>query len=116
MGFMFVIDLTDSGTLYDIIKIISYICETEKNNPKFPATKKLLVGNKIDTIAESYAKDEIDNVVQQFNLKYLETSAMENINVDLAFLRLARDIMTDPKLWHFADYEKGKTKLADRFI
>ena len=50
MGYMFVFDLTDPGTLLDILKILSYIDATEKSQPKIPPTKKILIGNKIDTV------------------------------------------------------------------
>mgnify|MGYP002789206016 CR=1 FL=1 len=60
-------------------------------------------------------------LAQEFGLKFMETSAMNNENVDDAFLTLARDVKA--RLIDTAEMEKEKTKSVslktkqyDRFV
>lgn len=76
----------------------------------------MLVSNKLDKEPGGIDQDEISQLCEMYNMKYIAVSALENLNVDLAFLRLARDVMTDVVLWKFEDFEKQNIKLADRFI
>ena len=66
-------------------------------------------------------REQGQELAQEFGLKFMETSAMNNENVDDAFLTLARDVKA--RLIDTAEMEKEKTKSVslktkqyDRFV
>ena len=54
--------------------------------------KVFLIGNKSDLQLE-VDKCKLDKLCKTFNLDYIETSAINNINVDLVFTNLIRKII-----------------------
>nr|CAG8591707.1 19_t:CDS:2 [Entrophospora candida] len=54
---------------------------------------KILIGNKCDWVEKSEInKEQGQALADEFGIKFLETSAKANINVEEAFFSLARDI------------------------
>ncbi|CAG8514504.1 7593_t:CDS:2 [Ambispora gerdemannii] len=54
---------------------------------------KILIGNKCDWVEKKVIdKEQGQRLADEFNIKFLETSAKANINVEEAFFTLARDI------------------------
>ena len=62
---------------------------------KFAATdvNKLLVGNKTDLPAREVGTSEGQALAAQLGMPFLETSARDSVNVEAAFLAMARDIL-----------------------
>ncbi|CAG8485976.1 8113_t:CDS:2 [Diversispora eburnea] len=79
MGILLVYDVTD-----------------ERSFNKQHATEgvnKILIGNKCDWIEKkAITKEQGQALADEFGIKFLETSAKANINVEEAFFTLARDI------------------------
>ncbi|CAG8686746.1 11957_t:CDS:2, partial [Dentiscutata heterogama] len=54
---------------------------------------KILIGNKCDWVEKkAITKEQGQALADEFKIKFLETSAKANINVEEAFFTLARDI------------------------
>jgi Ras-related protein Rab-8A len=87
-GVLFVYDLTDKESFF---AIQSWMQEVELSNNQIV---KILVGNKSDEIKDrTVSFDEGQEVADQYNIKYVETSAKGNINVRSAFEALAREVI-----------------------
>jgi hypothetical protein len=52
-----------------------------KNKALAVKTRKMLVGNMLDKGKRSVDQEEVEKIVKQYNLMYIETSALENVNV-----------------------------------
>jgi Ras-related protein Rab-8A len=86
MGILLVYDVTDERSFNNIRNWI--------RNTELYATEgvdRILVGNKCD-VAEKRAvpRERAEALAAEFGLKFVETSAKANMNVDEAFLSLAR--------------------------
>jgi len=101
MGILLVYDVTDSKSFGNIKNWIRNIEQhaTESVN-------KILIGNKCDLEDKQVNKEQGQKLANEYGIKFLETSAKGNINVDEAFISLAKDIkarlidndaMTQPK-------------------
>jgi hypothetical protein len=88
MGILLVFDLTDERSFNNIR---NWIHNTEQYASE--GVNKLLVGNKAD-MAERRAvsTERAQALAQEFGLQYMETSAKARLNVEEAFMQLARDI------------------------
>ena len=91
-GCILVFDLSNLKSLYDIKDY--WVKEVEKNNMKNPIF--ILVGNKSDLkINTDY--DIIKDIVEYYNMKYIETSVIKNKNIveifDYMSDYLSKDIM-----------------------
>ena len=51
-----------------------------------------IIGNKKDLENRKITRDGAQKLAEQFNLKYLETSALSGENVDYAFTTLAKKL------------------------
>jgi len=90
MGILLVYDVTDEASFNNIRNWMKNI-ETHASS----AVNKILVGNKCD-IDESkravpYSKGQA--LANEFGIKFFETSAKSNINVEETFQSIAREIM-----------------------
>lgn len=88
MGALLVYDLTRRESFYAVHKFIQNLREYAE-----PDCVIYLVGNKYDLIQENpelrqISLEEIKKLKQEFNLSYIETSALANIRVNEAFENL----------------------------
>ena len=89
-GILLVYDVTDKDSFKNLT---NWLIEIEKNSSK--NVLKILIGNKSDleekrVISYNQGKEFADT----YGLKFIETSAKKNFNVNEAFETLGRDLMT----------------------
>ncbi|PVU93144.1 hypothetical protein BB559_003414 [Furculomyces boomerangus] len=88
MGILLVYDVTDERSFNNIHNWIRNV-EQHANE----GVNKILIGNKCDIEERKVISTEKGKALaNEYNLKFLETSAKSNINVEEAFYSLARDI------------------------
>ena len=90
VGAMIVFNLNDLSSFQDIGFWLSKLKELSGDVPY------ILVGNKMD-LERKVEKSLIDNEVKRLGVKYYETSAKLNQNVDLAFESLSIQILNNLK-------------------
>lgn len=89
MGILLVYDVTDEKSFGNIRNWIRNIEQhaTESVN-------KMLIGNKCDMVDRKVIDTERGQALaEEYGIKFMETSAKNSINVDKAFITLAKDIM-----------------------
>jgi GTPase KRas len=88
-GFLLVYSITSRQSFEEIQTFEQQILRV-KDKDYFPI---ILVGNKCDLEGErAVSKEEGQALAQQFNCKFIETSAKSRVNVDNAFYDLVREI------------------------
>ena len=88
MGILLVYDVTDEKSFGNIRNWIRNIEQhaTESVN-------KMLIGNKCDMVDQTVISTEKGQALaDEYGIKFMETSAKNSINVDKAFITLAKDI------------------------
>ena len=88
-GVLFVYDVTKRKS-YNSMK--NWIKDTEKIDKDI---KGIILGNKIDLEEREVNKDELEELGNKMNMKFLETSAKENINVKEAFILIVEELLKD---------------------
>lgn len=89
MGIMLVYDITQSSSFGNINKWLRNIEDHATDN-----VAKLILGNKCDMEARRVVPTEQgEQLAKSKGLKFLETSAKANINIDKAFTMIAEDIL-----------------------
>jgi len=90
MGGIIVIDITRRATLDSIDKWVNVFRDEDLQNIPI-----LLIGTKLDLEVERQVSFEetLERVHEHGLMDYIETSAMENINVEASFYSLARRIL-----------------------
>ena len=88
-GILLIYDVTDKDSFKNLS---NWIIEIEKNSSK--QVLKVLIGNKTDledkrVVTYNQGKEFADT----YGLKYIETSAKKNLNVNEAFATLGRELM-----------------------
>jgi Ras-related protein Rab-1A len=103
-GVLLVFDITDEKSF---INVKNWINEFNKHCEN-PNVSKILIGNKCDLISEKKVSyEEIDKLCLIYNLNYIETSAKENINVELSFNQLGKEIEKNYTNYKNIDYKKN---------
>ncbi|CAG8682171.1 11444_t:CDS:2, partial [Cetraspora pellucida] len=88
MGILLVYDVTDERSFNNIRNWFSNIEQHASEG-----VNKILIGNKCDWVEKkAITKEQGQQLADEFKIKFLETSAKANINVEEAFFTLARDI------------------------
>ncbi|XP_048845858.1 ras-related protein Rab-8A-like isoform X2 [Brienomyrus brachyistius] len=88
MGIMLVYDITNEKSFDNIKNWIRNIEEHASAD-----VEKMVLGNKCDVNDKrQVSKDQGEKLALEYGIKFMETSAKANINVENAFLTLARDI------------------------
>ena len=90
MGALLVYDLTRKESFYAAFKFIQHLRELAE-----PDCLIYLVGNKYDLVQDNpelrqISLEEIKQIKNEYNLKYIETSALANMSVDDAFLSIIK--------------------------
>lgn len=86
MGILLVYDVTDERSFNNIR---NWIRNTEQYASE--GVDKILIGNKCDMVDKRVVdKERAEALAEEYGLKLLETSAKSNVNVDEAFMMLAR--------------------------
>lgn len=88
MGIMLVYDVTDERSFNNIRNWIRNIDQYASEG-----VNKILIGNKCDDVERRVVDRERGaELAREYGLKFMETSAKNNVNVDEGFLSLAKDI------------------------
>ena len=88
MGIMLIYDVTDERSFNNIRNWIRNIDQYASEG-----VDKILIGNKCDDLERRVVESERGaELAREYGLKFIETSAKNNINVEEAFYTLSRDI------------------------
>lgn len=88
MGIMLVYDITNEKSFENIKNWIRNIEENASAD-----VEKMLLGNKCEMEEKrQVSRERGEQLAVEYNIKFIETSAKESINVEEAFFTLARDI------------------------
>jgi len=89
MGILLVYDVTDEKSFNNIRTWIRNIDQHASEQ-----VNKMLLGNKCDIVEKKTIDTEKGKALaEEYGIKFLETSAKNSINVEEAFITLAKDIM-----------------------
>ena len=88
MGILLVYDVTDERSFNNIRNWIRNIEQHASEG-----VNKILIGNKCDMLEKKViSREQGQALADEYGIKFMETSAKSNINVEEAFFSLARDI------------------------
>ncbi|CAD8127175.1 unnamed protein product [Paramecium sonneborni] len=88
MGILLVFAVNNRDSLKDIDKWMNQIKQHASEN-----IIKILIGNKIDLQDRSITTEEAQQLATKYGIQYFETSAKDGINVNEAFLQIAKLIL-----------------------
>jgi len=89
MGIMLVYDITNAKSFDNIAKWLRNIDEHANED-----VERMILGNKCDMEDKRVvSKERGDGIAKEHNIKFLETSAKTNINIEPAFIQLAEAIL-----------------------
>lgn len=102
---------------YDVTNGVSFAntkrwIEEVKNNCGDDGVPIVLIGNKCDSPDKVVQLEDQENYAKLINLKFFETSAKENINVDEVFIELTRLILTRQERNVHQNSEDVKTSIS----
>jgi len=88
MGIIVMYDITDTKSFEKLHTWMDHISRNATNN-----VTKILIGNKCDLAAQRAVTEEQGrDAAARFGIDFMETSAKEDINVDDAFMLMARTV------------------------
>lgn len=88
MGILLCYDVTDEASFMNVRNWMKNIEQHASKN-----VNKILLGNKCDIVEKKVVTTEQgQQLADEYNIKFFETSAKNNINVEEAFLTIAQDI------------------------
>ncbi|XP_065176193.1 ras-related protein Rab-10-like [Sycon ciliatum] len=89
MGIMLVYDVTNQKSFDNINKWLNNIREHASAD-----VERMLLGNKCDMEGKRViSKEQGETIAEEYGIRFFETSAKANVNIEEAFLTLARDIL-----------------------
>ena len=88
-GIILVYDVTDRSSFDKVSEWMVQI----KNYTKTDNIGIILLGNKVDVEPRDVKQEEGQELAKKYNIKYYETSAFSNYNVDESFWALTEEIM-----------------------
>jgi Ras-related protein Rab-10 len=89
MGIMLVYDITNAKSFDNIAKWLRNIDEHASED-----VEKMILGNKCDMAdRRMVSRERGEQIASNYNIRFLETSAKANINIDKAFYDLAEAIL-----------------------
>ncbi|CAB4036163.1 ras-related Rab-10-like, partial [Paramuricea clavata] len=89
MGIMLVYDITQDKSFENISKWLRNIEEHANED-----VEKMILGNKCDMEDKRVvSKDRGTSIAREHSIRFLETSAKDNVNIEDAFYMLAQDIL-----------------------
>ena len=89
MGILLMYDVTNTKTWSNVR---NWVRNIEGNAPQ--TVNKILVGNKCDLATmRQVSRQQGEQLAREYGMKFLETSARDNTNVQEAFLTLATDVV-----------------------
>ena len=89
MGIILVYDITSETSFRNISKWIRRIEENATED-----VERLIIGNKCDLESKrEVSRESAEQFARRHNVKIIECSAMESINIDKAFETLTQDIL-----------------------
>lgn len=110
MGIMLVYDITSPKTFDNIAKWLRYIDEHANED-----VEKMILGNKYDMEDKRMvSRDRGEAVAREHGIRFLETSAKADINIDAAFKELAEAILNKQSQSQPAGRDEATDKLSVR--
>ncbi|CAH1998588.1 unnamed protein product [Acanthoscelides obtectus] len=89
MGIMLVYDITNEKSFENIVKWLRNIDEHANED-----VEKMILGNKCDmTDKRTVSKERGETIAREHGIRFMETSAKANINIERAFTELAEAIL-----------------------
>ena len=85
MGILLVYDVTDESSFTNVRQWMRNIEQHASKN-----VDKILIGNKCDLPNRTVPVDKGEALAKDFNIPFMETSAKNNVNVENAFIAIAR--------------------------
>ena len=92
-GIILTYDITDENSFKNIKNWIKQIEQNAQNN-----VCKVLVGNKCDMDNRKISFEQGASLAREYNMKFFETSAKTNYNVNEVFTFLTREILNDSEV------------------
>ncbi|KAF7488078.1 Ras-related protein Rab-10 [Sarcoptes scabiei] len=108
MGIMLVYDITNIKSFDNIAKWLRNIDEHASED-----VEKMILGNKCDmTEKRVVSKARGENIAREHGIRFLETSAKANINIDQAFLDLAEAILNKQTIGLINNEKQDKINIS----
>lgn len=93
-GIVLVFDLTDRNSFEKIREWMKQI----QSYTQRESIAIVLLGNKCDAENKAVSAKEANDIASEYNMKFFETSAMNNINIEESFKQLSTEIMKNKEI------------------